>query len=224
MKIFSPTSAGDWKTFIKSAQPLQAPHFIIDVTRPQDGMQDRKKSSMNSKNPRQATWRTSDRSPWWLRSTSYSQPDGNYKANCYMHLWNNPHNSASNIQFDDNKCAYHSRSYFCQPLKGKRVIKKIKKVIKKKVKKATKGALGAPYKHVSYCGNGWFSKIKSPAVDSGKICRDNGYTGIGKFGGNWGKLCDTSKRVSDNRAGNCQWGSKRCHMTVSWECTGKKGR
>ena len=78
MKIFSPRNAGDWKTFIKSAQPLQAPHFIIDVTRPADGSKG--KSAMNSGNPSQATWRTSDRSPWWLRSTSYSQPDGNYKA------------------------------------------------------------------------------------------------------------------------------------------------
>jgi len=123
MKIFSPTSARDWSTFIKSAQPLQAPHFIIDVTRPQDGSQG--KTAMNSKNARQATWRTSDRSPWWLRSTSYSEPSGGYKANCFMHLWNAPHNSENNIQFNDHHCDYHSRSYYCQP-----VMKKAPKVVK----------------------------------------------------------------------------------------------
>merc|ERR1719379_512613 len=124
MKIFSPTSASDWNTFIKSAAPLNAPHFIIDVTRSSDGCQRGRngceKSAMNSKNPAQSTWRTQDRSPWWLRSSSYGQPDGNYKANCYLHLWRTPHNSASNIQFDDNQCHYHSRSYYCQPRKKTR--------------------------------------------------------------------------------------------------------
>merc|ERR1719502_842051 len=123
MKIFSPTSASDWNTFIKSASPLKAPHFIIDVTRAGDGCQRGRggceKSAMNSGNPKQSTWRTSDRSPWWLRSSSYGQPDGNYKANCFLHLWRTPHNSETNIQFDDGNrggaCLYHSRSYYCQP-------------------------------------------------------------------------------------------------------------
>merc|ERR1719502_161173 len=128
MKIFSPTSAADWRTFIKSAAPLNAPHFIIDVTRGSDGCQRGRsgceKSAMNSKNPKQSTWRTQDRSPWWLRSSSYGQPDGNYKANCYLHLWRTPHNSESNIQFDDNQCHYHSRSYYCQPrMKSRAAIK-----------------------------------------------------------------------------------------------------
>jgi len=124
MKIFSPTSRSDWKTFIKSAAPLNAPHFIIDVTRPSDGCQKGRsgceKSAMNSKNPKLSTWRTQDRSPWWLRSSGYNEPSGNYKANCYLHLWKTPHNSENNIQFDDGSsganCKYHSRSYYCQPL------------------------------------------------------------------------------------------------------------
>jgi len=37
MKIFSPRSRRDWKTFLTSAGPLKAPHFIIDVTRPENG-------------------------------------------------------------------------------------------------------------------------------------------------------------------------------------------
>merc|ERR1719159_285517 len=52
-KIFSPASRTDWLTFIKSAQPLRAPHFIIDVTRPQNGCGGCTSSAMNSQNPKQ---------------------------------------------------------------------------------------------------------------------------------------------------------------------------
>jgi len=69
---------------------------------------------MKSSTPQQATWRTSDRSPWWLRSSSYGEPNGDYKANCYLNLWRTPHNSENNIQFNDGNCGYHSRSYYCQ--------------------------------------------------------------------------------------------------------------
>merc|ERR1719321_115885 len=37
MKLFSPRSRADWKVFLDSAGPLRAPHWIIDVTRPQNG-------------------------------------------------------------------------------------------------------------------------------------------------------------------------------------------
>merc|ERR1712224_995255 len=85
----------------------------------------------NSKVPNQATWRTSDGSAWWLRSTKYTQPNGpverpfgdagpngDYRANCYLDLWRLPSNE-NTVQFNDQKCNYHSRSYYCQPNKPK---------------------------------------------------------------------------------------------------------
>jgi len=71
---------------------------------------------MKSTVPEQATWVTSDASAWWLRDASYTQPSGDYEANCYMDLWHNPANENS-ITFDDGNCEYHSRSYYCQPIK-----------------------------------------------------------------------------------------------------------
>jgi hypothetical protein len=114
MKIFSPASRGDWKTVLDSAGPLRAPHWIIDVTRPQQGCGGCKKFSMKSTTPQQSTWRTSDGSPWWLRSTTYSEPNGNYAATCYLGLNGYP-KSPDTLQFDDNGCRFHSRSYYCQP-------------------------------------------------------------------------------------------------------------
>jgi len=115
-KIFSPRTRADWKTFLASAQPLRNPHWIIDVTRPQNGCGGCTTHAMNSAVPAQATWVTSDRSPWWLRSTTYSQPNGDYSANCYMDLWQNP-STENAVTFDDGNCNKHSRSYYCQSLK-----------------------------------------------------------------------------------------------------------
>jgi len=66
--------------------------------------------------PAQATWGTSDGSAWWLRDTTYSQPSGDYAANCYLNLFGTPENENS-IVFDDDSCNVHSRSYYCQSLR-----------------------------------------------------------------------------------------------------------
>merc|ERR1740130_171545 len=117
-KLFSPANSQDWKTFLASAKPLRSPHWIIDVTRPQNGCGGCTKNVMNSKVPAQMTWMTADRSPWWLRNSRYSEPNGDYKANCYMDLWKTPV-SESSVTFNDGNCNYHADSYYCQPVKKK---------------------------------------------------------------------------------------------------------
>lgn len=114
MKLFSPANRGDWKTFLASAKPLRAPNWIVDITRPSSGCGGCKRYPMKSSQPQQATWRTADGSPWWLRSTVYSEPNGDYTANCYLNIEKNP-SSPDTLHFNDGKCKYHSRSYFCQP-------------------------------------------------------------------------------------------------------------
>ena len=52
---------------------------------------------MNSGNNKQKSWKTSDGSPWWLRSTRYNEPNGDYSANCFLNLWHNPKNENSVI-------------------------------------------------------------------------------------------------------------------------------
>jgi hypothetical protein len=115
-KIFSPANAKDWKTFLGSAKPLRSPNWIVDVTRPQNGCGGCTKKPMNSKSPAQMTWRTADGSPWWLRSSLYTEPSGDYHANCYMDLYKTPFSETS-IMFNDHNCEYHADSYYCQPVK-----------------------------------------------------------------------------------------------------------
>jgi hypothetical protein len=116
-KIFSPQSRADWKAFLSSATALRDPHWIVDVTRPQNGCGGCTRHAMNKGNSAQATWRTADGSPWWLRSTRYNEPNGDYHANCYLDLWHVPSNEDS-VTFNDGSCSYHSRSYYCQSVKG----------------------------------------------------------------------------------------------------------
>lgn len=116
-KIFSPQSRSDWKTFFSSAAPLRAPNWIIDVTRPTNDCGGCKKAPMNSLNPQQRGWQTSDGSPWWLRSTKFSEPSGDYHASCFMDLSPNPKRNEDAITFNDKTCNYHSKSYYCQPAK-----------------------------------------------------------------------------------------------------------
>ena len=42
-----------------------------------------------------------------------------YSANCFLDLWRTPHNSENNIVFNDGRCNYRSRSYYCQPVMPK---------------------------------------------------------------------------------------------------------
>merc|ERR1719272_1244863 len=112
-KVFAPRSRNDWRSFLASATPLRAPHWIIDVTRPQNGCGGCTKNEMNSQNVAQKTWRTADNSPWWLRSKKYSEPNGDYHANCYLDLWHTPKDE-DGVTFNDGKCNYHSKSYYCQ--------------------------------------------------------------------------------------------------------------
>lgn len=111
-KIFAPATREDWKTFLDSATVLRSPNFIFDVTKPQDGCRDCTKFAMNSDQPEQAVWRTSDGSPWWLRSVAHSEPTGDYEANCYMDLLSSATENA--IMFNDDGCKSHSDSYYCQ--------------------------------------------------------------------------------------------------------------
>jgi len=114
-KLFAPRTRSDWKTFFASAQPLRAPNWIVDITRPEDGCTDCIGHAMNSDNAKQKSWVTQDGAPWWLRSDgSLTQPSGDYAANCYMDLSVTP--GTSEISFDDNTCNYHSKSYYCQPV------------------------------------------------------------------------------------------------------------
>jgi len=113
-KIFSPRSREDWRTVVDSVDVLRSPNWIVDVTQPADGCAGCQKAAMNFEIPEQARWRTQDGSPWWLRSTRYSEPNGDYKANCYMDLWHNPQNEDS-VTFNDGNCNYNSNAYYCQP-------------------------------------------------------------------------------------------------------------
>merc|ERR1712178_519440 len=87
------------------------PHFIVDVTRPANGCGGCTKYAMKSSTAQQGSWTTTDGSSWWLRDAKYNEPNGDYHANCYLHIYDvNP----NNVRFNDGNCNYASTDYLCQ--------------------------------------------------------------------------------------------------------------
>merc|ERR1712139_153033 len=121
-KIWSPRNKNDWTVVYNAMKKSisnypRKPHFIIDVTRPADGCGGCTKYAMKSTTAQQGSWRTTDRSAWWLRDARYNEPNGDYHANCYLHVYDvNP----NNVRFNDGNCNYYSTEYLCQPNKGHR--------------------------------------------------------------------------------------------------------
>lgn len=125
-KIFSPRSASDWQTFIEldlvdrtEGHLLQGQPLIVDVTKPEDGRGSAGSGPMNSENSARAAWTTSDGSPWWLRSSQYSEPNGDYFGDCYLAV--HDVSDSQNIKFNDWRCNYFARNYFCQPRAQRRL-------------------------------------------------------------------------------------------------------
>jgi len=143
-KLFAPESLEDWTTFLASATPLRAPHWIVDITRPQDGCGGCDGFAMHSGQAEQATWVTKDGSPWFLRSAAIGEPphidattgeatthqtfggsETDYKANCYLNLysfhtaetivWESK--NASRETASSETCEFHSTSYYCQSVR-----------------------------------------------------------------------------------------------------------
>merc|ERR1712048_803337 len=115
-KIWSPRNKADWTRVYNALGKNiknypQKPHFIVDVTRPANGCGGCTKYAMKSSTAQQGSWRTKDGSAWWLRDAKYNEPNGDYHANCYLHIYDvNP----NNVRFNDGNCNYYSTEYMCQ--------------------------------------------------------------------------------------------------------------
>merc|ERR1711959_381048 len=115
-KVWSPRNKNDWTlVYNKMGKNInnypKKPHFIVDVTRPANGCGGCTKYAMKSGVGQQGSWRTKDGSAWWLRDSKYNEPNGDYHANCYLHVYDvNP----NNVRFNDGSCGYSTTDYLCQ--------------------------------------------------------------------------------------------------------------
>merc|ERR1712046_95094 len=69
------------------------------------------KYAMKSGVSQQGSWTTSDGSNWWLRDGKYNEPNGDYHANCYLHIYKVDPND---VRFNDGNCGFSSNDYLCQ--------------------------------------------------------------------------------------------------------------
>merc|ERR1711920_489065 len=124
-KIWSPRNKTDW-TIVYNAMSKninnypKKPHLIVDVTRAANKCGGCTKYAMKSTTAQQGSWKTTDGSAWWLRDAKYNEPNGDYHANCYLHVYDvNP----NNVRFNDGNCNYKSNAYLCQPAAKKKPVK-----------------------------------------------------------------------------------------------------
>ena len=115
-KIWSPRNKNDWTLVYnalgkKTSNYPAKPHLIVDVTRSANGCGGCKEYAMKSTVSQQSSWKTSDGSAWWLRDTKYSEPNGDYHANCFLWITKVDPND---VQFNDGNCGYSSTDYLCQ--------------------------------------------------------------------------------------------------------------
>merc|ERR1711981_295060 len=123
---------------------------------------------MKSTTSQQGSWRTKDGSAWWLRDAKYNEPNGDYHANCYLHIYDvNP----NNVRFNDGSCAYYSTEYLCQKVKKKK-----------------------PAPKFSWAGNGKTNCGKNKPVANEAACKSaaktlkKAYGGTGSYAA-WPKAC-----------------------------------
>ena len=93
----------------------RSPSLIIDITRKYNGCGGCNNYAMKSGVSQQNSWKTSDGSAWWLRNSKYTEPNGDYHANCYLYISSVDPN---NVQFNDRNCNAASSDYLCQPRQG----------------------------------------------------------------------------------------------------------
>ena len=115
-KIWSPRNKNDWTIVYNAlgknfANYPKAPYLIVDVTRSANGCSGCKDHAMKSTVKEQSSWKTSDGSAWWLRDTKYTEPSGDYHANCFLLVTKA---DPDNVEFNDGDCGYSSTDYLCQ--------------------------------------------------------------------------------------------------------------
>ena len=55
-------------------------------------------------------WKVPDSGRWWLRDATYSEPNGDYTANCWLTMYKF---DANDIQFNDGNCSTSTSKYVC---------------------------------------------------------------------------------------------------------------
>ena len=111
MDIVYPRSKAHWDVLLKK---YGASYFatIPGVTKPANGGN---YTNCIMRSPKHygsgcADWRVGDGGRWWLRDGTYSEPNGDYTANCWLSMYKHDIND---IRFNDGGCSYATSKYIC---------------------------------------------------------------------------------------------------------------
>ncbi len=111
MDIVYPRSKAHWKIMLdKYGSSFFA--TIPGVTKPNNGGN---YTNCPMRSPKHygsgcSAWRVPDGGRWWMRDSNYSEPNGDYTANCWLSMYKHDIND---IRFNDGNCSYSTKKYIC---------------------------------------------------------------------------------------------------------------
>ncbi len=111
MDIVYPRSKKHWQVMLSK---YDASYFatIPGVTKPANGGN---YTNCPMRSPKHygsgcSAWKVPDGGRWWLRDSNYSEPNGDYSADCWLSM--NKYD-ANDIRFNDGNCSYSTSKYIC---------------------------------------------------------------------------------------------------------------
>jgi len=106
--VFVPRTQAHW-TALKAKYGRDYMH-VAGVYGVENGCGTCDKHAMNSGTNAGHHWKAVDGGKWWLRDNSYSEPSGDYTANCWLFIFDH---APDNVRFNDDMCHYCFKQYLC---------------------------------------------------------------------------------------------------------------
>jgi len=108
MDIFVPRTQAHW-TALNNKYGRDYMH-VAGVYGVENGCGTCDKHAMNSQTYAGHHWKAVDGGKWWLRDDTYSEPSGDYTANCWLFIFDH---APDNVRFNDDMCQYCFKQYLC---------------------------------------------------------------------------------------------------------------
>jgi cysteine-rich repeat protein len=118
MDIIIPRTKNHFKALFNSPTFGHAAGYLYTapgVTKPSSSSVNYRWQKFTSSNPGVKDWKATDGGSWWLHErTDYSEPNGDYSANCWLGVMGyDSRNPVTSLGLNDARCAYCTTKYVC---------------------------------------------------------------------------------------------------------------
>ena len=110
MNIWVPRTKAHWKSVLAQYGKYGGLMHVAGIYGVANGCGGCGLHPFHSASPQDHHWKALDGGKWWLRDGAYSEPSGDYSANCWLFIYDTtPHD----VKFNDHNCHYCFKDYIC---------------------------------------------------------------------------------------------------------------